>query len=243
LKFIAHFGEIKEIKVAQFVKATGIDMIVAHRLLKNSIDSGEYILISQTCCVESEPPILSGLAWNSAKQNYPSIGDVPFHYAKLSDIRARIPAPPKPPEFVVAKGEDNLELQIECSMVDVYQALINVDLRKDWMLGVDKIHRDPITERVGMKHNCVFMGMTMINTALHHTFADARATFVERVEVPELNLDTDDIYTLTAEGKNRTLLNFNINWKDTPLPAEMKQGMLQGIKVNLESFKKYVERG
>src|SRR5215467_6587828 len=32
LKFIAHFGYIKEIKVAQFVKATGIDMIVAHRL-------------------------------------------------------------------------------------------------------------------------------------------------------------------------------------------------------------------
>ena len=41
LKFIAHFGYIKEIKVAQFVKATGIDMIVAHRLLKNDIDANE----------------------------------------------------------------------------------------------------------------------------------------------------------------------------------------------------------
>ena len=27
LKFIVHFGQIKEIKVAQFVKATGVDMI------------------------------------------------------------------------------------------------------------------------------------------------------------------------------------------------------------------------
>ena len=34
LKFIAHFGYLKEIKVAHFVKATGVDMIVAHRLLK-----------------------------------------------------------------------------------------------------------------------------------------------------------------------------------------------------------------
>src|SRR5216110_1518732 len=44
LKFIVHFGYIKEIRVAQFVKATGVDMIVAHRLLKNDVDSHEYIL-------------------------------------------------------------------------------------------------------------------------------------------------------------------------------------------------------
>ena len=50
LKFIVHFGYIKEIKVAQFVKATGIDMIVAHRLLKNDVDESEYILITEPCC-------------------------------------------------------------------------------------------------------------------------------------------------------------------------------------------------
>jgi hypothetical protein len=50
LKFIVHFGYIKEIKVAQFVKATGIDMIVAHRLLKNDVGAHEYILITEPCC-------------------------------------------------------------------------------------------------------------------------------------------------------------------------------------------------
>ena len=50
LKFIVHFGYIKEIKVAQFVKATGIDMIVAHRLLKNDVGSDEYILMTEPCC-------------------------------------------------------------------------------------------------------------------------------------------------------------------------------------------------
>jgi hypothetical protein len=44
LKFIVHHGDVKEIRVAHFTKATGIDMIVAHRLLKNNIDSDEYIL-------------------------------------------------------------------------------------------------------------------------------------------------------------------------------------------------------
>jgi hypothetical protein len=50
LKFIAHFGYIEEIKVAQFVKATGIDMIVGYRLLKNDIDANEYILMTDPCC-------------------------------------------------------------------------------------------------------------------------------------------------------------------------------------------------
>src|SRR4029077_13681079 len=50
LKFIVHFGYIKEIKVAQIVKATGIDMIVAHRLLTNDVGVHAYTLISERCC-------------------------------------------------------------------------------------------------------------------------------------------------------------------------------------------------
>ncbi len=75
LKFIAHFGYIKEIQVAQFVKATGVDMIVAHRLLKNDVDSDEYILMTEPCCdavghVDSTP----SLQWSKSTQTYDAIG-------------------------------------------------------------------------------------------------------------------------------------------------------------------------
>src|SRR6476646_4582498 len=83
LKFIAHFGYIKEIKVAQFVKATGIDMIVAHRLLKNDVDAHEYILITGACCEavgQTEPdPMLS---WSKSSYTYHAIGNVDFEFAK-----------------------------------------------------------------------------------------------------------------------------------------------------------------
>ena len=42
LKFIAHHGMVQEIKVMQFTKCSGLDMVVAHRLLKNRIGSDEY---------------------------------------------------------------------------------------------------------------------------------------------------------------------------------------------------------
>ena len=242
LKFIVHHGEIKEIKVAHFTKATGIDMIVAHRLMKNTIDSDEYILITRQCidCSQHTPPV-EKLQWETSGENYKVIGNVNFEYAILSDFRRQIPPLSNLEEYVIVKGNDNLELEIIKPVFDVYQTLINVDERKNWMLGVDKIDRDPVTERIGMKHNCQFMGMTMINTCLHHEYSEKSATYVERVEVPEMALDTVDIYTITDKGEGITYLNFNINWEETPLPDENKQAMLQGIKSNLESLKSYVE--
>jgi len=44
LKFVAHRGMVQEIEVRQFTKCSGVDMIVAHRLMKNRIGSDEYIL-------------------------------------------------------------------------------------------------------------------------------------------------------------------------------------------------------
>ena len=103
LKFIAHFGSIKEIQVARFVKATGVDMIVAHRLLKNDVDSHEYILITGACCHavgQARDPMLT---WTRSGYTYHAIGSVDYEFATLTDYKMRIPPPPERPNFVVNK--------------------------------------------------------------------------------------------------------------------------------------------
>jgi len=60
LKFVAHHGVVQEIKVRQFTKASGIDMVVAHRLMKNGIASHEYVLATTTCFDFSSLPQISG---------------------------------------------------------------------------------------------------------------------------------------------------------------------------------------
>src|SRR5688572_9787296 len=47
VKFIVHHGPVAEIKVGRFVKQSGTDVIVAHRLLKNGINNHEYLLITE----------------------------------------------------------------------------------------------------------------------------------------------------------------------------------------------------
>lgn len=48
LKFILHFGKLGSIMVKDYCKLFGRDLIIAHRLLKNNIDSKEYILITES---------------------------------------------------------------------------------------------------------------------------------------------------------------------------------------------------
>ena len=176
LKFIAHFGYIKEIKVAQFIKATGVDIIIAHRLLKNDVKSNEYILITEACCEavgrsDSNPT----LQWSKSSQRYDGIGGIDYEFATLTDYKAQNPIPPAPPSFDVEKGDDNIEIVINAPLRTVYQTVINVDKRPEWLAGVDSINREMTSKRINMRHNFVFMGMTLINTAIYHDFSKLHA--------------------------------------------------------------------
>ena len=225
LKFIAHFGYIKEIKVAQFVKATGVDMIIAHRLLKNDVDSEEYVLITEPCCDavgQSDPN--PALQWSKSSQMYDAIGKVDYEFATLSDYRAQIPPPPAPPNFVVEKGDDNLEMVIKAPFKAVYQTLINVDKRPEWLAGVDTINREMTSERISMRHNCIFMGMTLINTAVYCDFNNDHALYSEQVEIPDVDLKIMVHYDLYAQDDGDTRLNCNVNWLEATLPPRKQAG-------------------
>lgn len=48
LKVIAHHGEVAVKQVKQFEEIAGSDVILAHRLLKNTVKGGEYLMLSKT---------------------------------------------------------------------------------------------------------------------------------------------------------------------------------------------------
>jgi hypothetical protein len=241
LKFIIHFGEVKEIKVAQFTKATGIDMIVAHRLLKNSLPSHEYILISAPYLHKlADQTATADLLWQKSQEAYAAIGNVEFEYAELSALKEQIPAPPRREEFVIVKGKDNLEVTINASLRQVYQSLINVDERINWE-SVERIEREPVTERIGVRHNCVVEGMTLENTAMYGEFRDDTAIYVEQTFAKAMNLEMVQVFEMNALAGKITRLNMNANWQQTQLPPEMRDGLLQKMKESLESFKRYCE--
>lgn len=242
LKFIAHWGAIKEIRVAHFVKATGVDMIVAHRLLKNDVDSDEYILMTGPCCdAVGHVDETSPLSWRKSRAAYEAIGTIDYEVATLSDFRGKLSAPPARPSVVLDRGDDNLEIVIRAPLPIVYQTLIDIDRRMDWRAGLDTLDRDMVTERVGMRHDCVLMGMHLHVTAIHGEFSEERALYAEQVRIPEIGLTLRARYELDVL-ENGTRLNVNVNWLGATVPDEQKKGMIEAETSNLEQLKVLCEQ-
>ena len=56
LKAIAHLGEAAFRKIRQFEELAGEDVILVHRLLKNSVPFREYVLLTERFPVPAETP-------------------------------------------------------------------------------------------------------------------------------------------------------------------------------------------
>lgn len=94
LKFVIHAGEVAFQRVKSFTELAGLDVILVHRMLKNSVPLSEYVLMS--------PPVLEGVdeALRSQAQeieeDLEGIGKMPFHYVDLGALLAVLPEPPRP---------------------------------------------------------------------------------------------------------------------------------------------------
>ena len=107
LKIIIHQGKLAFTKVKQYRKPYGLDMIVAHKLLKNSIEEKEYVLV--TGLFDDEILSINSHGFNASdfqmdKTYYENIGEVPYRYASLKPLLENIntsqPGPLKCPMFV-----------------------------------------------------------------------------------------------------------------------------------------------
>src|SRR5262249_19739940 len=95
LKFVAHHGPLDEMKVGRFVTIAGTEVIVAHRLLKNSVPSNEYLLLTDQLFYQA--PDSSGaieLEWVHSSDEYPPLGKVNYRFTLLDDASNNVPDPP-----------------------------------------------------------------------------------------------------------------------------------------------------
>ena len=90
---------------------------------------------------------------------------------------------------------------INAPLKAVYQTLVNVDKRPAWLDGVATIDREMTSERINMRHNCVFHGLKLVNTAVYRDYSENRAHYSEKVEIPEINLILLAHYDLEALGE------------------------------------------
>ncbi|MFD1160912.1 DUF2652 domain-containing protein [Hwangdonia seohaensis] len=92
LKIVLHYGlDIGKTQVGSNIKLIGEDIIIAHRLLKNSIESDEYLMISEAVLDQyKNQDIQKETFWNelkSGKDSYEHIGHINYKYIELKPLK------------------------------------------------------------------------------------------------------------------------------------------------------------
>ncbi len=92
VKFVAHLGEVAIQRVKRVSKLAGLDVILVHRMLKNTVPLPEYILLSEALFRLSDEKIRTHT--QSLPQEFEGLGPVQTYFVDIKDVAAELP--PKP---------------------------------------------------------------------------------------------------------------------------------------------------
>jgi len=161
LKIVAHTGELQFLEVQHNRKPFGQEVIEAHRLLKNSIDSDNYVLISK------ELTQLTGLSayyyskvfrFSEGKDSYDG-KEIPYAYSIIDATKLTLTAYPQPKK-VSFTDPPNLVIQksFPVNAYELLEYITNYGLRDKWVKGVEIKFKENEVTRIGSEHICVIDG-------------------------------------------------------------------------------------
>ena len=156
LKVITHYGEFTTYNVKNFSKLIGKDVIVAHQLLKNDIEQHEYWLVTDNLLHDNPPGLAEWMRWDaSIKQT--EIGQIPFHYTQLTQLKIDLPSEP----------DMQLELSNKIKVLSVSRdypvdiktlcfTVIHYEYRHQWLAGVKEVNEiEHFLPGIGSHHQYV----------------------------------------------------------------------------------------
>ena len=245
LKFVVHFGNIAEHNVSRFTKASGVDMVIAHRLLKNSIPGNEYVLTTDSYLKNiPDGAEANDLDWMQSREEYPSIGVIEFSFASLTQIKQTIP-PAKERVTTAAEVDANetVSEQIEINVLykEAEEALVDMGKRKQYVPGF-KGSEGPPSLSLGSQFTCLYEDRKEIIEPRHIEVKEDEIVFEEFVTSAEVNYFAVNRYDIKATGKNSCSFKFSVS----PQPGhsfnpELKHSIGHRSVAFMMKFKTYCE--
>ena len=157
LKVVAHYGAAAAMQVRDHSKFIGTGVIVAHRLLKNSLAQREYLLLSDAL-IEAQQAAPGELAlFSDGADAYDELGTIAYKTHSLTAYLAQVSvAPPLPFTLASPQLVMRISRHIRAPMRAVYRTLIDLPRRMIWIADVKQVQveGDP-PNRIGTRHRCL----------------------------------------------------------------------------------------
>lgn len=244
LKFVVHHGPVAEITVGRFVKQSGAEMIVAHRLLKNDIDNNQYLLITEKLFEQENGAVEEDeLEWTSSSADYASIGKVNYRFALLNKALEQVPEPPRLQNDYQADNTSYLEITIPANFRDVYMVVMNIPGRVEWVPHLLNVQQDIPAVFIGSIHHCTFEYYKAIISPLRMTMSDEGIFYAESWNIPDLDLSLIYEFAFNKLEEESCLVSCRfLNSGQSPLPGEVYEGLLNNMRELGEKLTAYCKK-
>jgi len=179
LKVIVHFGDVTGISIKEHKKLFGKDVILLHRLLKNSLNRNEYVLFTESLVDEMEQHHLPNWYMPQRASEQYDVGEVRFYFSDLSELHKAVRVDPpvynSSSKTYVAFAEEEV---IAAPMEKIFETLISLQQREKFP-GNEKKH-DAIL-KIGEGHPCLITRNNSVNVT------ESVKMEPENIEMVEMN--------------------------------------------------------
>ncbi len=164
LKFVVHAGEFDVQNIGGRKELIGQDIIVATRLLKNSVPVSEYVIATHAAPGVAEA---AGVTTQTGRDELESIGLMEYSYVDLGPVRD---AYKKSKEFHVTIEQSSVSVAIDIDApANVVWDALKAESRPIWQVTVIKEeHIQGPVDAVGEVHSCIHAGGSKV---VHATIA------------------------------------------------------------------------
>ena len=214
LKIVAHCGEIEFITIKGKQKPFGKEVIEAHRLLKNMVESDEYVLLSETLLKEIKLPIDYSSVLFSFRQEKEFYDGVlfPYVYSLINIENLKL----KPFEFakeveMVKSPDIVIEKEFPLSEAKLLEYITNYAYREKWTDGVDEFvfNSDEVT-RIGTEHMCIINGKHLNFTTITKKVESDQLIYGEHsLNIPVVQ-ELHQFFIITPLGSGRSMLRLEL---------------------------------
>ena len=217
LKIVAHSGDLQYIEVQGRRKPFGQHVIEAHRLLKNSIDSENYVLVSKQLAASIELPIYYFSKVYRFKEGADSYDgrEVEYIYAVIDNEKLNINTLIKGKKITFdSAARIAMDRNFDNSANELLEIVCNYGYRHLWVKGVDKfVYSENEVTRQGSEHVCVINGKHFDFVAVTKQVQPGQYVYGEMTKSIPLADALYQFYVITPITETSCNLQLEIYWE------------------------------
>lgn len=251
LKIIVHSGDLQFIEVQGNKKPFGKPVIEAHRLLKNSIPSDNYALISK---VLSEKIWLSS-DYKSKLYDFQELSDtydnevIEYNYSVIDSENLNLKKYGKPKKVNMDRSPDLvLDFVLDTSREQTFEYISNYRYRNDWTEGVDEFQfkLNEVT-RLDTTHTCVINGKHLDLVTVSKEAAPGQIVFGEFTTSAPPD-EFYQFYLIESLPNDRSKVTIEVYWEAKSIVKKLflklfaKKNFSKGITASFTNLAEFVKK-